>query len=132
MDAKTIRLGRIVRFCIVGGFAVGIQWAVLYGLTEFIGVFYLLSAATAFIVSTGASFLLQKLWAFQNKEVEGAGRQLVFYFVMKGIFLALDVVLLDILVEVLHVWYMWAQMLLTVVFSIISYFLSERIFVSSK
>ena len=132
MQTKTSRLGQVVRFCVAGAAGVIAYYTALYGLTEYLGVWYVTSAVIGFILNTGLNFTLQKLWTFQNKETQMVGRQLMLYVAMIVSFLVGNAVLLYLMVQYLHMWYIGAQMILTVVISILSFFISGRIFKSSQ
>ena len=130
MRTKTSRLAQVVRFCVAGAAGVIAYYGALYGLTEYFGVWYVTSAVVGFILNTGLNFTLQKFWTFQNKETQMVGRQLVLYVAMTVSFLIGNTVLLYLMVEYLHMWYVGAQMILTVVISILSFIISGRIFKS--
>lgn len=132
MRTKGSRLGQIVRFCVAGAAGVIAYYVALYGLTEYLGVWYVVSAVIGFVLNTGLNFTLQKLWTFQNKEIHMIGRQLVLYVVMFGSFLAGNTVFLYLMVEYLHMWYIAAQVILTAVISILSFIITSRIFKPSK
>ena len=132
MQTKTSRLGQVVRFCVAGAAGVIAYYTALYGLTEYFGVWYVTSAVIGFILNTGLNFTLQKLWTFQNKETQMVGRQLVLYVAMTVSFLIGNTASLYLMVQYLHMWYIGAQMILTVVISILSFFISGRIFKSSQ
>jgi len=132
MQTKTSRLGQVMRFCVAGAVGVIAYYAALYGLTEYLGVWYVASAVIGFILNTGLNFTLQKLWTFQNKETQMVGRQLMLYVAMNVFFLIGNTVSLYLMVQYLHMWYIGAQMILTVVISILSFIISGRIFKSSQ
>ncbi|MFH0890662.1 MAG: GtrA family protein [Candidatus Liptonbacteria bacterium] len=121
-----------MRFCIAGAAGVIAYYTALYGLTEYLGVWYVASAVIGFILNTGLNFILQKLWTFQNKETQMVGRQLTLYVAMTVSFLIGNTVSLYLMVQYLHMWYIGAQMILTVVISILSFIISGRIFKSSQ
>ncbi|HEY9481247.1 MAG TPA: GtrA family protein [Candidatus Paceibacterota bacterium] len=129
---QTSRFKQAVRFCIAGAAGVIAYYGALYGLTEYLGVWYVASAVIGFILNTGLNFTLQKFWTFQNKETGMVGRQLVLYVLMTISFLIGNTVFLYLMVQYLHMWYIGAQMILTVVISILSFILSGRIFKNKK
>lgn len=126
------RFKQAVRFCIAGAAGVIAYYAALYGLTEYLGVWYVASAVIGFILNTGLNFTLQKFWTFQNKETGMVGRQLVLYVVMTICFLIGNTGFLYLMVQYLHMWYIGAQVILTVVISILSFIISGRIFKNEK
>ncbi len=128
MRTETSRLGQIVRFCVAGAAGVIAYYAALYGLTEYLGVWYVISAVIGFILNTGLNFTLQKFWTFENKEIHMVGRQLALYVVMTVCFLIGNTVCLYLMVEYLHIWYIAAQVILTAIISALSFVISGRIF----
>ena len=128
MQTAISRLGKVVRFGIAGTASVTAYYATLYCLTEYLGVWYVVSAIVGFILSTGLNFTLQKFWTFQNKETRLVRRQAVLYITMTVCFLIGNTVFLYLMVQYLHMWYIGAQMILTVVFSALSFIISGRIF----
>jgi dolichol-phosphate mannosyltransferase len=128
MRTETSRLGQVVRFCVAGAAGLIAYYAALYGLTEYLGVWYVISAVIGFVLNTGLNFTLQKFWTFQNKEAYRVGRQLVLYVTMAVSFLAGNTLLLYLMVEYLRLWYIGAQLILTIVISVLSFIISGRIF----
>ena len=132
MRTKMFRFRKVVRFCVAGAAGVIVYYATLYGLTEYFGVWYIVSAVVGFILNTGLNFMLQKFWTFQNKETHMIGRLLVLYIIMFVSFFVGNIVFLYLMVECLHMWYIGAQMILTVVISVLSFIISSRIFNNKK
>ncbi len=132
MRTKTSRLGQVVRFCFAGAAGVIAYYAALYSLTEYLDVWYVLSAVIGFILNTGLNFTLQKFWTFQNKETHMVGRQLVLYVGMTVSFMVGNTVFLYLMVEYLHMWYIGAQVILTVIISVLSFIISGRIFKNER
>ncbi|MBU0634006.1 MAG: GtrA family protein [Candidatus Omnitrophica bacterium] len=132
MQAKMSRFKQFVRFCIAGAAGVVVYYATLYCLTEYLGVWYIASAVIGFILNTGLNFTLQKLWTFQNKEMQLVGRQFMLYVAMNISFLIGNTVFLYLMVQYLHMWYIGAQMILTVIISILSFIISGQIFKPSQ
>src|SRR3989338_1195922 len=114
--------GRITRFLIAVGISGFTYYELLYGLTEFFGAWYIISATIASVVYYGVNFSLHKFWTFKNKSRKYANQQLLQYSIMSLCNWTLNTSLLYVLVEYFHLWYMLAQAILTVVASIIAYF----------
>lgn len=132
MRTETSRLRQVVRFCVAGAAGVIAYYAALYGLTEYFGVWYVVSAVVGFILNTGLNFTLQKFWTFQNKETHMVRRQLVLYVAMTVSFLVGNTVFLYLMVEYLHMWYIAAQVILTAVISVLSFIISGKIFKNER
>ena len=129
---QTSRLKQAVRFCIAGAVGVIAYYATLYCLTEYLGVWYIASAVIGFTLNTGLNFTLQKFWTFQDKNTYLIRRQLMLYSLMTILFLILNTLCLYLMVQYLHMWYIGAQMILTVVISILSFIFSGKIFKNER
>ena len=128
MRTETSHPRQVVRFCITGAAGLIAYYAALYGLTEYLGVWYIISAVIGFILNTGLNFTLQKFWTFQNRKTRMVGRQLVLYVAMTVSFLIGNTVFLYLMVEYMHMWYITAQVILTIIISTLSFIISGRIF----
>lgn len=120
--------GRVSRFLIVGSLSVVTYYVLFYGLTEFAGVWYIASAVVAFIGYYFVNFLSQKYWTFKNKDRKALNRQLVLYTLMAAGNWVINTGLLYVFVEYLHLHYLLAQAILTVLVSVIAYFGFKYIF----
>ena len=132
MRTETSRPRQVMRFYVAGAAGVIAYYAALYGLTEYLGVWYVTSAVVGFTLNTGLNFTLQKFWTFQNKETHMVSRQLVRYVAMLVSLLIGNTVFLYRMVEYLQMWYIGAQVILTVVISILSFIISIRIFKNER
>ena len=119
---------QIPRFIAVGVVCTAVNLAVLYALTAFAGLWYLVSSIAAFCVSYAVNFTLQKLWTFKNRELGSVHRQLGLHLALQLGNLTLNTCLLYMLVEHVHLWYIAAQVSLDAVIAIESFILSRRIF----
>lgn len=125
---KVQALSRVVKFCVGGGLGVATYYASLYILTEFVHFWYVVSAIIAFILNYAVNFTVQKFWTFENKDIKAIQQQIVMYFSMGVVFLPTNTLLLYLLVEYVHVQYLLAQLILTGLLSVISYFITHKIF----
>ncbi len=126
MNDKKIK--RVTKFCLSGGVGVSAYYVTLYSLTEFAHVWYIVSAIVAYIINQVANFVLQKLWTFENKDTTKVHIQAVKYVAMGLSFLLLNTGALYVLVEWMNIQLYAAQVLLTILLSILSYFISSKIF----
>jgi len=122
-----MRLRQPVRFVLAGAVGTLLYYIVLISLTEFFAVWYLLSATTASILNFASNFTLQRLWAFENRQWHGVGKQAALYVVLAVSLYTLNIVLLYLLVEYAQLWYVLAQVLVTGILSLISYFVTKAI-----
>jgi putative flippase GtrA len=121
-----------VRFCLGGAVGVIAYYITLYCLTEYLKVWYIVSAVIAFVVNYGLNFMIQKFWTFNDKDIATFRKQMALYFTMAICLLIGNTTFLYLMVEFLHLWYMLAQVMLTVVFTTLSFIVSRRIFKTKK
>ena len=125
---KNQRLRQIGKFCAGGVVGVSAFYISMYVLTEFLGVWYIISATIAWVLNWGCNFLMQKFWTFGNKDSKAVPKQLTAYFGMAIGFWLGGTVALYLLVEYGHLHYLVAQIIIMVITSMISYVVTSRIF----
>ncbi len=113
---------RIARFGVSGLSCVLLNILILYAATAYGHIWYLYSSVCAFVLSQFASFLLNKLWTFESRTLDGAHRQLVYHFTIALINLGINTVLVYFFVEKLGLWYVLAQALASLLIAFESYF----------
>jgi putative flippase GtrA len=87
-----------------------------------------MSAIGAFVLNNVVNFLIQKFWTFKSNDTGAVPRQLSLYFVMGVCFLVANTLLLYLLVEYVHLYYLIAQLILTILLTIVSFVITRRIF----
>ncbi len=122
------KLPQILRFLLGGAIGVVVYYVVLYVLTEMLGVWYVISAVCAFILNNGINFVIQKFWTFGSKDTRIIPKQLPMYFLMGVCILTANTILLYTLVEYAHLYYMVAQIILTMLLTTASFIVTKRIF----
>lgn len=75
-NEKLIR--QILRFGVVGGGAFLIDYAILYILTEFVGIHYLVSSVISFIISLIFNYILSIYWVFDVNRKQTMKEILIF------------------------------------------------------
>ena len=59
---------QFIKFSMIGSTSAVIHFSILYAVTEWLGVWYLISNGIGFIVSATYNFTGNKLWTFRNRE----------------------------------------------------------------
>lgn len=128
------RAPEFVRYCAVGLLCFAVALAVLTGLCELAGVNYLVAYAASFVISSTLGYLLNGRFTFAGRAtIEGAG--VLRYMLVNGALLAVNSLLLKLMVERLHMWYLSGSLILAainmpvsfVVHRIVSYRLYRRV-----
>jgi len=108
LEKENIRL--FMGYVLFAGFATLVDLGLLYSLTEFFHIWYLYSAAFAYLIGMVTNYLLNKYFNFKNRS-----KQVVMQF---GLFamvalvgLGINQLILYSLVEFAKLWYMFAKII---------------------
>lgn len=132
---KEDKLGRISLFAkhafkyyLVGASGILVNLGILFVLTEFVGLWYLLSSTIAIYTSITSNFLLNKAWTFRDTVIKQRG------FLMYGKFIGVSLVGMGIqlgfnylFVEKLSVYYLLAALMSIVIASSVNFVLNRRL-----
>ncbi|KYK30797.1 MAG: hypothetical protein AYK19_17670 [Theionarchaea archaeon DG-70-1] len=121
---------QFMKFCIVGSIGGVIHLGLLYFLTEFFHIWYMISAAIGFTVAVVNNFVLNKYWTFQDTAPE-IPRQFVSFFVISVVSLGINLSVLYVLTEYTGMWYMAAQ-LVAILVALSNNYLANKKFTFSK
>lgn len=119
------------KFVIVGGIGTLVNILVLFSFTEFLGIYYLVSAIFAFIFAATSNFLLNKVWTFKEKIRDSILKKYVSFFSVSVAALLVNLFFLYIFTEFLGIYYLISQILAISVALIIN-FLGNKIWTFSK
>ena len=121
-----------VKYVISGGLAVVANLVVLYVLTELFGIWYITSAAIAFVFAFFTSFTLQKLWTFEDKGMTFVHRQIIRTVGVTTVSFGVNVVGIYFLVTKLGMWYMLAQIIILGLIATVSFFVYKYLIFTSN
>ena len=121
---------QLIRYTIVGGLAFAIDFGLLFILTEYIGLFYVLSATLSFIAGLLVNYFISTSWIFKsvikNKQIEFT------LFALIGVIgLGLNDLLIWIFTEKFHLHYMFTK-LVTAVLVYLWNFFGRKYFLFNK
>lgn len=115
-----------IRYLVAGATAALANFAMLYALTEYAGIWYLFSSVFAVVVGFIVAFLLQKFWTFRNMHLSTVHVQFFLHILLSLANLALNTIALYVLVEYVRVWYLFGQVLCAVLLAVMNYFFYKR------
>lgn len=104
------RFLQLVRFSVVGVICLALGLGVLASLHQLARVNYLAAYAASFVASNIAGYLLNARFTFAAKTVDHSGA--LRYITVNACLLGVNTTAMKFLVDVLHVWYIWAAILL--------------------
>ena len=124
-------LKQIFSFLVVGTLAFIIDYSILFALKEFIGVFYLLAAAIAFLVSVIFNFYFSMRFVFDAKN-KNTKEQFIIFITTSIIGLALNEFGLWIFVENMGIDYKIAKLIMTAIVMVFNFITRKILFENDK
>jgi putative flippase GtrA len=122
-----IKKYQIIRYILSGGIAVFANLSILFILTKYLNVFYLLSAVIAFCFGVLVSYSLQKFWTFKDYLMDNMPFQFYIFLRYSILILGLNTILMYTSVDILGIWYIFSQIIITIITSFINYLYFSRI-----
>ena len=102
---------KIVKFGLIGITGMAIHFPLLYILTDFIGLLYILSAILAIIATSTSNYFLNHLWTFNDRATSSHATGWTKYQVLSATTDGVYLGLLALFVEVFGLWYMLGAIL---------------------
>ncbi len=123
---------KVIRYLISGGSATVVHLLFLYIFTSLLHDWYVLSTVLAFLIAFTVSYVMQKFWTYTDHSLDEWKKQMVTYFIIIiSTNVGLNMLLLYLAVDHLHVHYLLAQIVISGLIAIMNYFLYQ-IFVFKK
>lgn len=97
---------QLVKFGVVGILATALDYGIMVILTEWAGVYYLLSSTISFTLSLLFNYVCSMRFVFERKKGQSRGKELVIFSVLSLMGLVLNQAVLWLLVERQHIYYM--------------------------
>jgi len=120
---------RFVKFCVVGSTGTLINMGLLWGLTEFVGLPYLISAAIAIEISIISNFTFHDFFTFRDRHSPTLTiffRRLLKYNLISLIGLAINMTVLALFTEVIGLYYLLSNLIGIACATLFRYFLNLR------
>ena len=124
---KTNRFFEFVKFCVSGAIGASTSYIIFYILIEYVELWYLFSSMIAFIFSSIPGFMLKKFWVFKNKNIKIVRKQIILYLIIYSSFFLINAWFMHILVEHSNMSDKYAQIIMIIVLSILSYIVSKKV-----
>ncbi len=99
----------------------------LYVLTEFIGIFYLLSVKLSYLVGMLIAFFGNKKYTFKENKIKTSTHKFIDFLIISVIDLCMHVIFVKILTEYLGVWYIFSKIITVMVIFFVKYYMHKKI-----
>jgi len=117
---------RFFRYTLTGGLSTSFDFLLLFIFTEFLGIYYLVSAIIAYAIANTLNYSINRNWAYKGTKRKPWQGYIIF-LVINFTTLLIIVVLLSILVEFFGVYYLVARIAVGVVIGILNFIANARI-----
>lgn len=108
-----IKENQFLRFCLVGGFCAFQNILIIYFFTSFLKLHYIISIFIQMLFVNSIGFYLNSRYTFKTKNNNFWQELLKYHTVMISSVLTVSV-LMYFLVDILHIWYLYAFIILTI------------------
>ncbi len=106
---------QLFRYIFVGGAAFIVDFTSLFILTDFFGIYYLISAAIAFILGLFVNYFLSVKWVFNKRKIENRTFEFGIFAVIGIIGLGLNEVIIWFFTEDLQIYYLLSKIIAAVI-----------------
>ncbi len=116
-----------IRYFLSGTAGAVTNLILLYLLADIAHFYYLTAATLAYLSGIIIGFSFQKFWTFRGAHWGTLPRQFIFYGAVSTANLFLNIALLYLFVEHIHLWYIYAQAIAIVILNTASYLIHRHI-----
>ncbi len=118
---------QLFRYFFVGGSAFLIDISFLYSLTDFFGIFYLTSAAIAFIMGLLTNYILSISWVFSKRTYDNTISEFTLFTILALFGLTLNEFLLWGLTNSLNIYYLYSKLIAAGIIFFFNFFIRKII-----
>lgn len=115
MDRIKVLKNQILKFGTVGLFAFIIDYFILFFLTEFYEVYYFISNAVAYSISTIFNYFISMMWVFKAKESLSKRNQFIIFVTLSLAGLVINQIVIYISVEKINLYYLIGKLLAIII-----------------
>ena len=112
-NSKT--LVQLFRYGIVGGGAFIVDYGVLWTLTEYCYIHYLLSATISFLLGLSVNYMLSTAWVFAKGRCQNKLLEIIIFAIIGVVGLLLNEAIIYLIADVLLLHYMVGKVISTIV-----------------
>ncbi len=113
---------QLIRYTFVGGFAFVIDFGTLFILTNYLNIYYLLSAAIAFLIGLTINYSLCIRWVFVKRNIRNRKAEFLLFMFIGIIGLALNELFIWIFTDVALMHYLISKIFTTIIVYLWNFF----------
>ncbi len=120
-------LEQILKFGVVGVVAFLIDYSLLYVLTEFMSIHYMISSIISFIISLIFNYIASIYWVFDVKQKQ-TFKEIIIFTILSVIGLGINQLVMYLMTDVGNIYYMFSKLVATAVVMVWN-FVTRKIFI---
>lgn len=127
MKALFLKYKELILYVFFGGLTTLVNWGSYALLADVLRVHYLWATAIAQVLSILFAYVTNRLWVFESKVhgARGVALEMLKFFGCRGVSFVLDLALMYVGVDLLHIDGLWMKLIANVVVVIANYVLSK-------
>ncbi len=106
-------INEFIKYFISSAIALCVDFSLLYLLTEFVRIYYLLSAAISFILGVITIYMLSVMWVFKERKIEDRKKEFIIFTIIGIIGLGINSMGMWFFTEKIHFHYLESKILTT-------------------
>lgn len=114
-EPSSNHLVQIFRYMIAGFSAFIVDTSVLFLLTDFLHIYYLLSTIFAFLIGLLVSYLINIYWVFNKRKKEERKVEIMIFVIISIVGLLLTLALMWLFTSIFKVYYLYSKILTTLI-----------------
>lgn len=118
---------QLFRYTFVGGIAFVIDFTLLYLLTDYVGLYHIISASISFIVGLAVNYVLSKIFVFSHSVVQNKTGEFLIFALIGVVGLFLTDLMMWILVDMGSIYYLTAKIITTLLVYLWNFFARKYI-----
>lgn len=122
---KSLQYLEMMRFIIVGAITFVVDYGLLYISTEYIGLYYMYSAAIAFIAAVIFNYWLCVIYVFKNVQRQ-TSKQAILFVGSSVVGLGLNQICMWFFVEIFGIYYMLAKIISIIIVMAWNYIMKRK------
>ncbi|UCH98638.1 MAG: GtrA family protein [Candidatus Aminicenantes bacterium] len=123
---------QLFRYTFVGGAAFAVDFSALYILTDVLGIYYLVSAAVAFLLGLTTNYILCNIWVFSTRTLTNKWLEFGIFSLIGVIGLGMNEVIIWAFTEHIRFHYMASKVVSTVIVFSWNFFARKYILYNKK
>lgn len=123
---------QLVRYTFVGGLAFVVDFSLLYILTEYCHLYYIVSATISFIAGLLVNYIISILWVFRGYSSTNRFQEFLYFALIGVIGLGLNAGLLWLITDCLGIYYLLSKLATAVIVYLWNFFARKYLLFSKK